>query len=190
MTESNSRVINDITLGTAAGNVPVLDSGAKLASAVIPTSITGKVVQVVHTVTSASTSGTTTMPADNTIPQNTEGVEFITRAITPTNASNKLLIQFNLYVTASSSTDNISYALFQDTTANALASGIEFSDSATAFAPLALTHYMTAGTTSATTFKVRAGTHSAGTTYLNRTSSGDMHGGVMSSSITIWELTA
>ena len=38
------------------------------------------------------TSFTTTIPFDDTIPQNTEGTEIITVAITPTNVSNRLKI--------------------------------------------------------------------------------------------------
>jgi len=150
----------------------------------------GVIVQVVHTQVGSSASGSTTMPGDNTTPQNSEGVEFITRAITPTNASNKLLIQAFLQCTFSSGGDTISYALFQDSTAGALASGIEFNDSTNVFSPLALTHYMTAGTTSGTTFKVRVGTNSSGTMYLNKTASGgDMHNGLLATTMTIWEIS-
>jgi|5B_taG_2_1085324.scaffolds.fasta_scaffold01879_3 hypothetical protein len=162
-----------------AGSVPVFAAAGG-----------GKVVQVVHTQVGSSASGSTTMPGDNTTPQNSEGVEFITRAITPTNASNKLLIQAFLQCTFSSGGDTISYALFQDSTAGALASGIEFNDSTNVFSPLALTHYMTAGTTSETTFKVRVGTNSSGTMYLNKTASGgDMHNGLLATTMTIWEIS-
>ena len=150
----------------------------------------GGIVQVVHTQIGSSASGTTTMPGDNTTPQNSEGVEFITRAITPTSASNKLLIQAFLQCTFSSGGDTISYALFQDSTADALASGIEFNDSTNVFSPLSLTHYMTAGTTSETTFKVRVGTNSSGTMYLNKMASGgDMHNGLLATTMTIWEIS-
>ncbi len=52
-----------------------------------------RLVQVVNTETGAVATGTTVMPADNTIPQNTEGDEYMTLAITPTNTNNKLLIE-------------------------------------------------------------------------------------------------
>ena len=55
-------------------------------------------VQVVNTQTGAVDTGTTAMPCDDTIPQNTEGDEFMTLAITPTSATNKLKIDvvFNI----------------------------------------------------------------------------------------------
>ena len=50
----------------------------------------GSVVQVVNKQISSIVSGTTPIPYDDTIPQNTEGVEVFTLAITPKSASNKL----------------------------------------------------------------------------------------------------
>ena len=52
-----------------------------------------RLVQVVNTQTGAVATGTTVMPIDDTIPQNTEGDQYMTLAITPTHASNKLLIE-------------------------------------------------------------------------------------------------
>jgi len=53
----------------------------------------GSLVQSVGTVTGAVATGTTQMVLDDTIPQNTEGDQYMTRAITPTNASNILEIE-------------------------------------------------------------------------------------------------
>ena len=50
-------------------------------------------------------------------------------------------------------------------------------------------HYMTAGTTSATTFKVRAGGNNAGTFSVNGMIS-QYYGGTALTGITIWELSA
>ena len=53
----------------------------------------GSTVQVVNVMDSALATGTTVMVYDDTIPQNTEGDEYMTLAIIPTNSSNKLLIE-------------------------------------------------------------------------------------------------
>ena len=53
-----------------------------------------------------------------------------------------------------------------------------------------LDYYMTAGTASATTFKVRLGMASAGTLTLNGISAGRKYGGVLISSLTITEIAA
>ena len=147
----------------------------------------GTIVQVVNAQDSAVATSTTTMPYDDTIPQNTEGGEFITLAITPTSSSNKLLIQATLNL-SSNAADHASMALFQDTTANALASVSHFQNSGEQW-PIVLNHYMTAGTTSATTFKIRAGNNSAATTTFNGKNGARKHGGVEYSSITIWEIS-
>ena len=52
-----------------------------------------RLVQVVNTTTGTMATGTTVMVSDNTTPQNDEGIELMTLAITPTHASNKLLIE-------------------------------------------------------------------------------------------------
>lgn len=149
----------------------------------------GSVVQVVNTQTGATTTGTTIIPIDNTIPQNTEGDEYMTLAITPTNAANKLKIEV-VWLGSSSVTAWMIAALFQDTTASALAAAWNYQQTATAANNVSFTHYMTAGTTSATTFKVRAGAHTAGTTTFNGSSGGTTLslGGVLASSITITEI--
>jgi hypothetical protein len=81
-------------------------------------------------------------------------------------------------------------ALFQDTTANALAAvdGKVNDPTVTSTTNLKLTHTMTSGTTSATTFKIRAGTAGAATTTFNGNVGGRKYGGVMASSIVISEM--
>lgn len=150
----------------------------------------GTIVQVVNTQTGAVATGTGTIPDDDTIPQITEGDEYMTLAITPASASNRLLIQVITNLSASSQ-DAHTTALFQDSTANALAA-VQTTGSGISLAMFQsiLTHEMAAGTTSATTFRVRAGNASAGTTTFNGTAGTRELGGVAASSITIWEIAA
>ena len=146
----------------------------------------GSVVQVVRFSTGAVSTGTTLTPRDDTIPQNTEGDQLMSLAITPLNAANKLLIE--VVVNWSPSIDNsATFALFQDSTANALAATID-SLAATYTGRAVFSHYMTAGTTSATTFAVRGGQTAAGTLTFNGRSGGRLFGGVLISSITITEI--
>ena len=151
----------------------------------------GKVVQVVNTANTTMSSGTTTIPNDATIPQKTEGTEFMTLAITPTSATNKLIIQSIAHGSVNAATINHIMALFQDTTANALCAVATLNPTSTASTTLNLQHYMTAGTTSATTFKIRIGPHTTGTYVLHGYYSGGnslYFGGVSEASITIWEI--
>lgn len=143
----------------------------------------GAIAQVVNTQTGTSSTTTTIIPFDNTIPQNTEGGEFMTLSITPTDALSTLIIEVHIMCQVSAAAW-VTIALFQDTTANALAATGHHDGNGNQ----ALVHKMTAGTTSATTFKVRAGMHTAGTLTFNGATSSGIYGGVCASSITITEV--
>lgn len=147
------------------------------------------IVQMVNTITGAAATGTTSIPHDDTIPQISEGDEYMTLAVTPTKSTNKLKIEVVVYLSATNANEWLTAALFQDSTSDALAAGTIFDATATAMQGIVFTHYMTAGTTSATTFRVRAGRDGAGTTTFNGQSGGRMLGGVLASSITITEIT-
>ena len=152
-------------------------------------SFTGRIVQTVNVQTTAVATGTTIFPADDTIPQKTEGDEYMTLAITPTNASNKLRIFSTFYCSHSAASSIMSAGLFQDDTAatlNAVMGGR--SNGAGRPATMVLDHYMTAGTTSATTFKIRAGGPASGTTTFNGLGTNRFFGGLGTASITITEI--
>lgn len=144
------------------------------------------VQQVVSTITGAVATGTTTVPFDDTIPQNTEGDQYMSLAITPKSATSKLKITV-VWNGTNSATTGVVVSLFQDSTANALASAQRVVSAGNPD-QLVLVYEMTSGTTSATTFKVRAGGNGAGTTTFNGAGGSRLFGGVMASSITIEEL--
>jgi hypothetical protein len=150
----------------------------------------GTILQVVNYTTGALATGTGTIAVDDTIPQNTEGDEYMTLAITPTSATSKLLIEVAWNGANSAGTASLVVALFQDSTADALAAVGQRYETTGTIQQIRLKHYMTAGTTSSTTFKVRVGCTSAGTTTFNGVSGGRRFGGVMASSITITEIAA
>jgi len=146
-------------------------------------------VQIVSVSYSAVATGTTTIPLDDTIPQNTEGTEFMTLAITPKSATNILVIDVVLMCAYSVASHKIA-ALFQDSTASALAVADEFQGTAGGIDMVRLRHRMTASTTSATTFKIRAGGNNAGTITFNGDSGVSRFGAITKSSITITEYKA
>ena len=148
---------------------------------------TSKVIQMVNTQTGTVATGSGNIPSDNSIPQNTEGDQYMSLSITPTSASSILLIDVVAIASAASDTF-LSAALFQDSTANALASIAGLIAGTDKVYTFAFRHKMTAGTTSATTFKVRIGGNAGNTTFNGR-ASGQLHGGVLASSITITEYT-
>jgi hypothetical protein len=145
-----------------------------------------KLAQSVTSQSGTVATGTTLLPFDNTIPQITEGDQYLSLAITPTNASSTLEIAVTIIV-ASSVVNNMGAALFQDATANALAAAGSLIATAGGNTCINFTYIMTAGTTSATTFRVRAGGNLAGTTTFNGGAGVQIYGGVMASRITIKE---
>lgn len=173
---------------TGTGTVSAAPSWVSLAivSADLPS---GTVVNSKSTVYATASSTATVMPADNTIPQITEGAEFFTVSITPKASANRLVLIATIHVNTATAGDALGCALFQDATANALASTFSELSGNNRFAVLTIHHEMAAGTTSATTFRVRCGPGGAVTLYLHQDSGGNnKQGGVMQSGITVWEV--
>jgi len=134
-----------------------------------------------------NSSGTSTIPNDNTAPQNTEGSEVATVTITPKHTSNKLRLKYSGATgnTGGSGSLNI-YAIFQDSTASALAT------TSKAFRgtddTMTWEYEMAAGTTSSTTFKLRIGTTS-GTWVIGAAGASVTFGGTMVGLFTVEEYT-
>lgn len=151
----------------------------------------GDMVQFVYDQDGEVNTGTTIMPNDDNIIQNDEGDQYLSLAITPKSTTNILRIDVVANCNHGSATASMRGALFQDTTANALASAVASRDAlANAPACIVFSHYMVAGTTSSTTFKVRIGASVAGTTTFNGDATARRGGGVMSSTISITEIRA
>ena len=148
----------------------------------------GKIVQVVSEQTGAAATGTTVMPRDDSIPQNDEGIEVMTLAITPTSATNKLKIDVVIQLNASATNRIYVVGLFQDSTASAIQVASQAQSLTGSPVNISLQHMMTAGTTSATTFKVRAGPDGASTLTFNGQAGNRKFGGLIASSITITEI--
>lgn len=154
-----------------------------------PSAGASKLLQEVTVETGAVATGTTTIPFDNTIPQQTEGDQYMSLSITPVSATSKLIIEvlFNGSINVAAGTI---FALFQDAGANAIA--VSWTYTATAFGRLqaSLRHVMVSGTTATTTFKLRAGPDAAGTLTFNGNNGAAIFGGVMASSIVIREVSS
>ena len=149
-----------------------------------------KVVQIVNAQFNAAATGSTQIPNDDSIPQITEGDQYMTLAITPASASNILNLTITAYAANTSAQTQITVALFQDATANALAVGSwRTGTQSNAPATIAFTYRMVAGTTSATTFRIRIGAGDAGTITFNGAGGARNFGDIPKSSITITEST-
>lgn len=169
---------------STASSVP---AGAIQAGAVgSPALAVGVSVQTVATMLGAMSTGTSLIPYDNTIPQNTEGTQILTVSITPKATTNRLSIEA-LVLASSTASNHLQIALFQDATANALAANAAYQTIASGAANVRLMHDMAAGTTSSTTFAIRLGQESAGTWTLNGQSGVVRYGGISVSGIRVTE---
>lgn len=151
---------------------------------------TGAIVQRLITKSGAVATGTGVIPWDDSIPQSGEGDQYLAQAITPSSAINILDIESNVNI-SSSVVGQLLSALFQDSTANALAAWVGQSVSNAAQpVPVPGKYRMVAGTVSATTFKLRCAGASAGTTTFNGSAGARKLGGVHGSYLSVEEVFA
>lgn len=163
------------------GTVPVAAGGTGVTSS-------KAIIQEVRTNSTSITSTATTFSPTDTIPQNTGGAQLFSISITPTNASNILKFSFSALTGISTTTRNCTYAIFQDSTANAIyAIGLDVIVSVLNI--VTFDFYMAAGTTSSTTFALRFGTGNAASTVdINGTAGGRIYGGVSTAMFSVQEL--
>lgn len=134
------------------------------------------------------TSGTTSIPLDDTIPQSSEGTEILTATITPTASNSNLVI--TVTVPHSPSTANtLMMAVFRDSGASAVATYAQSTALNTYMMTTSFRFVVPASSTSATTFKLRVGTN-AGTWYINGDSAGRKFGGIAAVNMIIEEWSA
>ena len=150
----------------------------------------GKVLQVVKSLVTTKASTSSSIPQDNTIPQNTEGTEFTTLAITPQASDSTLFIDFLVHGSLSNNNTNLTVCLFKDSAAYALQVSNNFCGTNTEMFPLMLKFAETSGTTSSVTYKIRFGLNGGGTVYLNSDQSTDVYSTAQSSVFIITEVSA
>lgn len=194
ITMTTARVLARTTASTGAIEEKTGDEIVGMISTPIPLAKGGTGVavtrQLAQTATATRTTvgtGTTQIPGDDTIPQITEGDEYLTISFTPVNASSKLKIRASCTAAHSVAGVGLVLAIFQDAIANALAVDWATTPAINYCVPLNAYHEMTAGTTSAITFRLRLGGNAAGTTTVNGATGARLYGGVGLLRITVDE---
>ena len=148
---------------------------------------TGDILQSRTNTTGAVATGTTAGPNDDTILQITEGDQYISQALTPTNVINRLQITVQAFV-AHAAVRDVVYGIFQDSTANAVAAGLIFLNAVNETQLITLAADIVAGTASSTTIKFRAGGSTGATLTFNGFASNRKQGGAMGSYIRVAEV--
>jgi hypothetical protein len=151
-------------------------------------SAAGKLVQRAYASNNTYTTDTVGIPLDNTLPQNTEGTEFLSQAFTPTSASNIIRITVTAHLAHSTGVRRVVAALFQSGSANAVGVGVCSPSTSNYVYTVAYTVELSAGSTSARTYSARFGADSSGTSYLNGQGGARVYGGAMVSSMVIEEI--
>jgi hypothetical protein len=156
-------------------------------SSVLP----GEEIRRFRSASGALATGATTIPADDTIPQSTEGDQYFSLTLSARSAAN--LIRHSVLMSGAHSqagSGALITALFQDSAANAIAAAWANTIAAGSAVQITLAHMSRVGTTASTTFKVRAGGTAAGTFSLNGAGSARFLGGALQSSYEATELMA
>lgn len=149
----------------------------------------GKVAQMVVATSNTPATSSVIIPLDDTIPQNTEGTEFITATITPTNASSTLVIEFEGYMSCSTVLNAI-LALFVDSDADAIQAIPVTIVAGNYMAVCRIKAVVTAGSTSARTYKLRYGPdRTAAVTMLRSNAASSYFSTADSATFTITEIT-
>ena len=155
---------------------------------------TGQVVKIHHYVnnTYQASAASAALPVDNTIPQITEGTQFMSFAMTPVSATSTLLIDAQIQLSQTTS-DVICAALFEVGTTNCLVANTHIGDgtSPREQEQIRLVHNVASASTTARTYTVRAGQGSGnGLTFCNGSDDATRngkYGGRVASTITITE---
>lgn len=182
---NDSHNIVDVAPGTS-GNIPQSNGTDWVSQAmVLPV---GSVIQCLTGSYATNADITTAVPADDTIPQNNEGDEITTVAITPRSVTNRLRVQVSGFL-ANSSAGNVvnTLAVFKDSTADALYAWGVTTSVANALSGFSFHFEYVPGSVSATTLKLRAGPASS-TLRLNGTTAARRYGGVANTVMTVTEI--
>jgi hypothetical protein len=149
----------------------------------------GTVVNQARSSSGAVISGSAAIPLDDTIPQSTEGDQFMTKAITPSSAAHLLRVSHRGHYATASAGIFVVAALFQDSTANALATSFTFVNStANSVTPVDIDHILLAAATISTIFRVRAGGAVVNSFTFNGSGGGRLYGGTANSYLNIEEI--
>lgn len=153
----------------------------------------GGFLQQIRSATSAVFNLAVGIPYDDTIPQQTEGVEILTVTITPTATDSILLVEVSVTGVLDATSKEGTGAIFRDTTASAIAasalSQTGQDDPEDAFSS-SIRVFVTSGSTDATTFKLRCGSETTFGMSINGDGANRRYGGVAATMMTVTEYSA
>jgi hypothetical protein len=137
-----------------------------------------------------NTNLTTTIPHDDTIPQNTEGTQILSLARAAASASNRIRIRVTGFGWYTSGGSAITLAIFQSGSANAIqATGYRNGPGGDSFGPLVAEVEFSPGSTSSVTYSVRVGADSGNARMNGNVTTGRFFGGAAATTMIVEEFT-
>ena len=148
----------------------------------------GTVMQVAVGIIPA-TSGTTTVPNDNTMPTSTEGIQIFTTNFTPILATSRIVVHYSITVNTNTSNTNIATCLFAGTINQGAAVIRCATSTGTTGVGYSLSNTVSwlPGSTATITIQGRCGPMAASTCYINNHAT-PFFGGALASDYTIMEI--
>ena len=151
----------------------------------------GKVKQFKCTPHTAYISTTSSIPSDNSDPQNTEGSPYtgLDTSITPTNGDNDIIVEVEIPVFGCTGNTGV-VALFKDSEATAVAFGVHSSFSSIRPGNIKFSYREPAVDTSERSFTLRYGSDPTNTAVIggNNVSSGELGNTAKKNYMKIWEI--
>jgi hypothetical protein len=147
----------------------------------------GDIIQILRTSSSNATTGTNTIPADDSPPLNTEGFEVMQRAITPISPINGLRIEAQVHCDHTAANAGINCVLFRTGNASSIATTFQ-TLSTTGALQLNASQFIQATTGASITTHCRVGSGTAGTVTFNGAGGSRFYGGTYNSYLQVSEI--
>lgn len=181
-------ILGYLTYETALGTLGVynaLPDALQLFGPTVP--LPGHVVQIGHQMFPLLNTGTTIMPSDDTIPQRSEGDEYMTVTLSAISGANVGVLECHLNL-SSSAAGTLTTAIFSNSTTDAFAATANVSESPGRMFQQTIRFARLLGRLTPIVVSVRAGNSAPGTTTFNGVNGARLYGGSYSSYIQFMEL--
>lgn len=177
------------TFGRAPFSEGFVNSDLLASNAAIMNLPSGAVIQTQSESFTTYISTTAVIATNDSIPQNTQGMQLLTCTISPKFSSSKIRIRFHGYYGCTDSTPSVSTAVFVNSELNAIYTTSWYQSNSGSLCTNSLETEHTPGSSTAQTYAIRIGT-TAGTVRVNGNSTSRLFGGTSRCYLVLEEIKA